>query len=76
MSGRARIPVQGEIPNPIDPPPGCSFHPRCPEAFARCRVEVPELPVPAEPPRCLAVEIVRLPWTPPSTKFACKVLSY
>ncbi len=43
MSGRARIPVKGEIPNPIDPPPGCPFHPRCPEAFERCRIEVPEL---------------------------------
>ncbi|WP_411194522.1 MULTISPECIES: ABC transporter ATP-binding protein [Rhodopseudomonas] len=43
MSGRARIPVQGEIPNPIDPPSGCAFHPRCPEAFDRCRVERPEL---------------------------------
>jgi peptide/nickel transport system ATP-binding protein len=43
MSGRARIPVQGEIPNPIDPPTGCAFHPRCPEAFERCRVEMPEL---------------------------------
>jgi peptide/nickel transport system ATP-binding protein len=43
MSGRQRIPVQGEIPNPIDPPTGCAFHPRCPEAFDRCRVEMPEL---------------------------------
>jgi peptide/nickel transport system ATP-binding protein len=43
MSGRARIPVQGEIPNPIDPPSGCAFHPRCPEAFDRCRIELPEL---------------------------------
>ena len=30
MSGRQRIPVKGEIPNPIDPPPGCAFNPRCP----------------------------------------------
>lgn len=43
MSGRQRVPVKGEIPNPIDPPPGCSFNPRCPEAFDRCRVEVPLL---------------------------------
>ncbi|MBI5129048.1 MAG: ATP-binding cassette domain-containing protein [Rhodopseudomonas palustris] len=43
MSGRARIPVKGEIPNPIDPPTGCAFHPRCPEAFDRCRAERPEL---------------------------------
>jgi peptide/nickel transport system ATP-binding protein len=41
MSGRARKMVEGEIPNPIAPPPGCAFHPRCPSAFDRCRVEVP-----------------------------------
>jgi len=41
MSGRARTPVGGEVPNPIDPPPGCPFHPRCPKAVARCRSEVP-----------------------------------
>ncbi|MGA2293511.1 oligopeptide/dipeptide ABC transporter ATP-binding protein, partial [Bradyrhizobium sp.] len=43
MSGRQRIPVQGEIPNPIDPPPGCAFNPRCPLAFDRCRKEAPAL---------------------------------
>jgi peptide/nickel transport system ATP-binding protein len=43
MSGRQRIPVKGEIPNPIDPPPGCSFNPRCPLAFDLCRREVPRL---------------------------------
>jgi peptide/nickel transport system ATP-binding protein len=43
MSGRQRIPVQGEIPNPIDPPPGCPFNPRCPQAFDLCRRKVPEL---------------------------------
>jgi peptide/nickel transport system ATP-binding protein len=42
MSGRARTPVGGEVPNPIDPPPGCPFHPRCPKAVARCRAQVPE----------------------------------
>jgi peptide/nickel transport system ATP-binding protein len=41
MSGRPRKRVEGEIPNPIDPPPGCAFHPRCPLAFERCKVEVP-----------------------------------
>jgi peptide/nickel transport system ATP-binding protein len=44
MSGRARIPVAGEIPNPITPPSGCTFHPRCPLVFDRCRVENP-LPI-------------------------------
>ncbi|MCG8553982.1 MAG: ABC transporter ATP-binding protein, partial [Proteobacteria bacterium] len=43
MSGRERPPVGGEVPNPIDPPPGCSFHPRCPFANDRCRTEVPVL---------------------------------
>jgi oligopeptide/dipeptide ABC transporter ATP-binding protein len=36
MSGRARTPVQGEVPNPLNPPTGCAFHPRCPHANARC----------------------------------------
>ena len=35
--------VKGEIPSPLDPPPGCHFHPRCPFAFDRCRVERPAL---------------------------------
>ncbi len=41
MSGRARIPVAGEIPNPINPPTGCTFHPRCPLANDRCKAEAP-----------------------------------
>ncbi len=41
MSGKDRIPVEGEIPNPITPPSGCTFHPRCPMAEERCRREVP-----------------------------------
>jgi peptide/nickel transport system ATP-binding protein len=43
MSGRPRTPVAGEVANPLDPPPGCAFHPRCPFANARCRSEVPLL---------------------------------
>jgi peptide/nickel transport system ATP-binding protein len=43
MSGRARTPVQGEVPNPLQPPPGCAFHPRCPHANARCSAERPKL---------------------------------
>ena len=43
MTGRQRSPVQGEVPNPLQPPSGCAFHPRCPHANARCRSERPEL---------------------------------
>ncbi|MFY7973635.1 MAG: ABC transporter ATP-binding protein [Rubrivivax sp.] len=43
MSGRARTPVQGEVPNPLNPPQGCAFHPRCPHANARCSSERPAL---------------------------------
>jgi oligopeptide/dipeptide ABC transporter ATP-binding protein len=39
--GRRREPVAGEIPNPINPPSGCTFNPRCPFANERCRAEVP-----------------------------------
>jgi peptide/nickel transport system ATP-binding protein len=45
MTGRARTPVAGEVPNPLNPPTGCTFHPRCPHANARCRSEVPALRV-------------------------------
>ncbi len=41
MVGRTRTPVGGEVPSPIAPPPGCTFHPRCPLANERCRVEKP-----------------------------------
>ena len=40
---RAFSVVKGEIPSPINPPAGCHFHPRCPMATERCRVEVPKL---------------------------------
>ena len=43
MTGRARTPVQGEVPNPLNPPAGCAFHPRCPHANARCSAERPVL---------------------------------
>jgi peptide/nickel transport system ATP-binding protein len=43
MSGRSRTPVQGEVPNPLNPPSGCAFHPRCPHANARCSSERPAL---------------------------------
>ncbi|MBL8361134.1 MAG: ATP-binding cassette domain-containing protein [Rubrivivax sp.] len=43
MTGRARTPVQGEVPNPLNPPSGCAFHPRCPHADERCTRERPAL---------------------------------
>ena len=42
-TGRSRTPVQGEVPNPLNPPSGCTFHPRCPHANGRCKVERPAL---------------------------------
>ena len=38
-----RVPVAGDLPSPLDPPPGCAFHPRCPRAQERCRLEAPAL---------------------------------
>ncbi|WP_374467702.1 oligopeptide/dipeptide ABC transporter ATP-binding protein, partial [Ferrovibrio sp.] len=40
---RDYTPIKGEIPSPLNPPPGCHFHPRCPRAFARCKAEAPAL---------------------------------
>jgi peptide/nickel transport system ATP-binding protein len=62
MTGRQREPVAGEVPSPLDPPLGCAFHPRCPFADARCRVERPELrPDERGLVACHAVEEGRLP---------------
>ncbi len=41
--GRTYVPVKGEIPSPLNPPPGCHFHPRCSHAGPRCAREVPPL---------------------------------
>ena len=41
MTGKPRTPVGGEVPNPLAPPTGCAFHPRCPYANPRCQVEIP-----------------------------------
>ena len=57
MSGKARTPVAGEVPNPLSPPTGCAFHPRCPHANERCRREVPQA---IDAVACHAVEEKRI----------------
>ena len=65
MSGKSRTAVAGEVPNPLDPPSGCTFHPRCPLANERCRRENPALKSVAAgrdgQVACHAVEEGRLP---------------
>ena len=45
MASRTPVAVRGEAPSPVNPPPGCAFHPRCPRARERCRTEQPALTV-------------------------------
>ncbi len=62
MTGRASTSIRGEVPNPLRPPPGCAFHPRCPYANERCRQEIPQLqPTGDHRVACHAVEEQRLP---------------
>ena len=64
MTGKARTAVAGEVPNPLDPPTGCTFHPRCPYANERCRREVPRLESAQKTlVACHAVQENRLPAT-------------
>jgi len=60
---RRSVPA-GEVPSPIAPPPGCHFHPRCPHAVERCRVEVPALRDLGEG-RAAACHLVRDASSPP-----------
>jgi peptide/nickel transport system ATP-binding protein len=57
MTGKPRIPIAGEVPNPLAPPPGCAFHPRCPHANERCRRERPQV---IDDVACHAVEEGRI----------------
>ncbi|UUP19718.1 ABC transporter ATP-binding protein [Nitratireductor thuwali] len=41
MEGRERLAIAGEIPNPVTPPPGCHFHPRCPARLPQCDIDIP-----------------------------------
>ena len=60
-TGTARTAVAGEVPNPLAPPSGCAFHPRCPHAAPRCRVDAPlPLAVGATTIACHAVAEGRL----------------
>ena len=62
MTGKSRTAVAGEVPNPLDPPSGCTFHPRCPYANARCQGEIPLLkPAQRGLAACHAVEEKRIP---------------
>jgi oligopeptide/dipeptide ABC transporter ATP-binding protein len=54
---RERIVLQGDVPSPINPPPGCTFHTRCPFVFDRCKVERPALK-PAADGRRVACHLV------------------
>ncbi|MGC9208477.1 MAG: ABC transporter ATP-binding protein [Nitrososphaeria archaeon] len=42
-SPKAEVKIKGEIPSPVNPPSGCRFHPRCPYAFDKCKVEEPKM---------------------------------
>ncbi|MBN9087684.1 MAG: ATP-binding cassette domain-containing protein [Reyranella sp.] len=62
MTGRQRAPVGGEVPSPINPPTGCTFHPRCPFADERCKVERPKsLPIEGGEVACHGIEEGRIP---------------
>ena len=74
ITGREREPVGGEVPNPINPPPGCSFHPRCPFADERCRRERPELiDVDGTLVACHAAEEDRLPQARVHTEYETSI---
>src|SRR6201991_1014442 len=61
LTGRQRKVVEGEVPNPVNPPSGCAFHPRCPFANDRCRAERPEaLPAGLAVVACHAVQEGRI----------------
>ncbi|MER8524563.1 ATP-binding cassette domain-containing protein [Mesorhizobium sp. M1076] len=53
---RLEVSVKGEVPSPINPPSGCAFHPRCPLAVERCRIDVPPL-VPMADGRVVACHV-------------------
>lgn len=70
---RLEAPVEGEVPSPINPPRGCAFHPRCPLAIERCRMEAPPL-APMPDGRIVACH-VRAPATGPRIEQTAKYSS-
>ena len=61
MTGRQRTPVAGEVPSSINPPLGCTFHPRCPHAKNRCKIErPPAIEIEESHVACHAVEEKRI----------------
>jgi peptide/nickel transport system ATP-binding protein len=59
MTGKERIPIAGEIPNPVNPPPGCHFHPRCPLRFDPCdKIRPPLEPHGASLAACHALDAI------------------
>ena len=66
-AGRRRVAVGGEVPNALDPPSGCAFHPRCALASERCRREIPALrPAAGGEAACHAIEEGR--WQGPGAR--------
>jgi len=62
---RERLPLRGEIPSPKAPPPGCTFHPRCPIAVERCATEIPDWRE-VRPGRWVACHLVESRPNPPT----------
>ena len=56
--GRERVVLRGELPSPLAPPSGCSFHTRCPVAVDRCRVDEPPLAGVTDPAHLVACHLV------------------
>jgi oligopeptide transport system ATP-binding protein len=63
--GRRRILLRGDPPSPMNPPPGCPFHPRCPHAVAACKQTVPELTACGEGREAACLRLDEIAKSPP-----------